>query len=267
MTVTSGADNAHRGGGLVYSLDRQNGSTYEYEWLQAILVNPENIIIGSWNGYGDGNAIEASHPATSAQATWTDTYGTEVPDWYEQITSAYGNLKIGLMAGGFYYDVNTGFKYKVENSQLVCQSSAPHGHPVIPLPTGLLAKLGAGDCEPFNFSFGGMYGFSGGGTSTILTYPNPATGGTSCPSGYTASQVFGTSNQDWPIYSCSRPHTANSTSVFQFGGMYGYGSDSSGAMTTYVNPFTNAMSCSNGYTASQVLGTNNLDWPAYFCYK
>ena len=197
------------------------------------------------------------------QKPWTDSYGTEVPDWYEQITSAYGNLKTGLMPGGFYQDGIGGTSiYQVVNGQLVCQSAPPHGHPVIPLPAGLLASLGAPSCtsqQPTIADFGGMYGY--GFDSTQKTYTNPATGAVSCPSGYMAAQVLGTPNADWPVYFCYQPHTG-ANQIYDFGGMYGYG-----AMKTYVNPATGAASCPAGYTAAQVLGTPNLDWPVYFCYR
>jgi peptidoglycan hydrolase-like protein with peptidoglycan-binding domain len=274
MTVSPGGDNRWAGG--IVNVGRQGGLLYEKEWLYAIAHNPGTIFVASWNGFSDGNAVEASSPATGSKAVneqaWTDTYGTEVPDWYEQITSAYGNLKTGLMPGDYYRDVNGSDIYQVVNGQLVCQSALPHGHPVIPLPAGLLASLKAQPCGSSTQSgaiadFGGMYGLGGVGTSTIVKYPNPATGDVSCPAGYSASQVLGTSGLDWPMNFCSQTHTATSNQIYDFGGMYGYGwNTTTNTANNYLNPATNGMSCPTGYTASQVLGTSGQDWPVYFCY-
>jgi|GEM_PF-4743886 len=148
--VSPGADNVHRTltqpcSDCTYHLDREEGSLYKYEWLRAIAQNPETILLSSWNEFSDETAVEAATPVGSAPL-WKDTYGTEVPDWYVQITTAYTNLRTGLMANGYYRDINNSTIYEVVNGQLVCQSAQPHGHPTIPLPAGLLAKLGAPTC-------------------------------------------------------------------------------------------------------------------------
>lgn len=48
-----------------------------------------------------------------------------------------------------------------------------------------------------------------------------------------------------------------------FGGMYGMSGSAPGGY--YNNPATNAASCPAGYTSYQVLGTSNVDWPAFWC--
>jgi hypothetical protein len=102
--------------------------------------------------------------------------------------------------------------------------------------------------------FGGMY--SPG-------HPNPATGGESCPAGYTTTQDYG-SPIDQPLFSCVRPHNpdTNTLSGLEFGGLYG---DS-----THPNPFTGAGTCPGGYASTQVYGGsygNFSDRPIYLCSR
>jgi hypothetical protein len=152
--VTPGADNRHRRvtdpatpcAGCTYTLDRQGGALYEKEWLRAIKANPETIVISSWNDFSDETGIEPAAPASADSPAWSDAYGNTVPDWYVKITAAYANLRIGLMAGGYYRDENGSAAYRVLRGNLVCQTEPPHGHPVVPLPAGLLAGLGAPPC-------------------------------------------------------------------------------------------------------------------------
>ena len=106
--------------------------------------------------------------------------------------------------------------------------------------------------------FGGMYG-TVSGQPTV----NPVTGAASCPSGYSATTFYGQADRDYPMTFCSRPHQSGQTADYSFGGMYGY--INSG--TAVSNPLTNGMSCPSGYTSAQVFGTQNVDWPAYFCYR
>ena len=118
-------------------------------------------------------------------------------------------------------------------------------------------------------NFGGMYG-SG--------YPNPATGNESCPSGYTASQAYG-STYDNAITVCWQETTPKNTKptglsqALSFGGMYGYGNRSKyeglSADFVYNNPFTGGLSCPTGYRAAPVLGYMKgaqSDYPLYLCY-
>lgn len=112
-----------------------------------------------------------------------------------------------------------------------------------------------GGCETVDstgaIDFGGMYG----GPS----YTNPATGAQSCPSGYTATQIYGTNGVDYGVWLCWRNHTAGVASLYDFGGMVGGPS--------FNNPATNALTCPSGYSAAQVLGTASVDYNLYFCYQ
>lgn len=107
--------------------------------------------------------------------------------------------------------------------------------------------------------FGGMYGHASGG----IIYPNPATGGASCPAGFSSTPLLGTSGLDFPVYLCSRPHTATSESVLDFGGLYGYAAGG----IVYPNPTTLAASCPSGYLSTPMLGTSGTDYPIYLCYR
>src|SRR5690606_35765068 len=91
------------------------------------------------------------------------------------------------------------------------------------------------------------------------TYPNPFTGTTSCPMGFTASKVLGTPAEDYNVFICSRPLAEGETRIADFGGMYGENS--------YVNPYTSANSCPTGFDSVQILGTAGVDRAAYFCYR
>jgi hypothetical protein len=110
-----------------------------------------------------------------------------------------------------------------------------------------------------SLDFGGAYGYIHGGTLS----PNPATGGASCPSGYTAYQAYGTNNVDWGMWYCYRPHRAGRDALYDFGGAYGYVDGG----TPANNPLTGARSCPAGYTDQMVLGTLNVDYDAHICYR
>lgn len=138
ITVTPGWDTKHLGRGTT-PIERDSGSYYMKQWLTAIKNNPRNIIIASWNDWGEETSIEPAVSVTGPK--WVDSYGTEVPDYYLQITTAYGNLKKGLMNGYFYRDENDPTVYQVSNGELVAQKAMPRGRPVIFLPAGLLKKL------------------------------------------------------------------------------------------------------------------------------
>lgn len=58
--------------------------------------------------------------------------------------------------------------------------------------------------------FGGMYGYAAGG----IVYKNPATGSDSCPAGYTASAVLGSSGVDYNVYACTNPIVATASCTF-----------------------------------------------------
>lgn len=169
MTVTPGADSLHAGSGPAYAyhIDRAGGPSlgcgscgsswspalvttpadgllFQQQWLRAIKQNPRTIMIASYNEFVDENAIEPAYARTDlAQPVpaWKDYYGTETPDWYLQIARAYGQLRKGLMNGGYYQDEDSFDIYGVVDGSLVRQSAYPHGHPVIRLPAGTLKAL------------------------------------------------------------------------------------------------------------------------------
>ena len=147
IAVQPGYDRAHTGLPALPSLARENGARYMRQWLFAIKHRPQNIIIANgWNDFAEETMIApAVRLATVTNGTpalpWVDSYGTEVPDWYVQITSAYTHLRTGLMANAYYRDEDSTDAYKVTNGKLVMQTALPHGHPVILLPAGTLKAL------------------------------------------------------------------------------------------------------------------------------
>jgi alpha-tubulin suppressor-like RCC1 family protein len=106
------------------------------------------------------------------------------------------------------------------------------------------------------YDFGGMWGY-------VAAQPvnNPATGASSCPAGYTDMRVSGTSGSDYELHVCYQPHQAGTTAPL-LGGMFG----AVGGYPSH-NPATGAASCPAGYTAAQVLGTQGIDSPVYYCYQ
>jgi len=107
-----------------------------------------------------------------------------------------------------------------------------------------------------SMDFGGMYGFGNN-----RNYPNPYTGGQSCPTGYGAYRILGTPGIDNNLFFCGRIPNG-STPVADFGGMYGYGSPDN-----YPNPLTGGFSCPAGFTATRVLGTSGVDQPVFVCHR
>lgn len=153
--VTPGADNTWMSGGKTL-LNRENGNYFMKEWVRAIKANPNHIILTSFNEFGDGNAIEPARarkdlnnvPSPQRAIPWTDSYGTEVPDFYLQIAIAYGNLRKGLMDGVSYRDQDSMNVYTVAGETLFLLTAPPHGKPVIVLPAGTIRKL-LGGPNPF----------------------------------------------------------------------------------------------------------------------
>ena len=107
------------------------------------------------------------------------------------------------------------------------------------------------------YDFGGMYDYTDG---NVCSHANPATGGCSCPSGYTSRVILGTSNVDYPLFFCYRAHSNNP--IYDFGGMYGANNNPS-----YTNPATGGYTCPTGYTSKETFGHSGVDWGAWFCYK
>lgn len=105
------------------------------QWLNVLKLKPKNVIIASWNDWAEETMIEPGY------AQWRDYHGNEVPDWYLQITTAYANLRTGLMQGVYYRDVNNPQVYVVQNGSLQPVSVLPMGKPVIYLPDDTLASI------------------------------------------------------------------------------------------------------------------------------
>ena len=119
-------------------LKRDKGESYMRQWLAAIKHKPKNIIIPSWNDWAEETAIEPGVRIDPTAELWSDYYGEETPDWYLQITTAYTNLRKGLMAGAFYKTESDPRVYQVVNGALVHQTAMPRKRPVIVLPDGAL---------------------------------------------------------------------------------------------------------------------------------
>ncbi|APR74737.1 Hypothetical protein A7982_00083 [Minicystis rosea] len=115
------------------------------------------------------------------------------------------------------------------------------------------------DTTTTSLDFGGAFGYVDNGVQVV----NPATGALSCPSGYQAHLVLGTTNSDWSIWYCYRPHQPGRDPALDYGGAYG----TINSTTTLKNPITNQASCPAGYIDQRVLGTSNVDAPVHVCYK
>ncbi|XXF78842.1 hypothetical protein P2318_03515 [Myxococcaceae bacterium GXIMD 01537] len=102
--------------------------------------------------------------------------------------------------------------------------------------------------------FGGAFGYVNNG----VLAPNPATGEASCPAGHVQTQVLGTSGVDWSLSFCM-----SRAPSLEFGGAFGYIDGS----TLSPNPATGAASCPEGYTQTQLLGTDSFDAPVFICSR
>ena len=107
--------------------------------------------------------------------------------------------------------------------------------------------------------FGGMYGYS----SNPALWNNPITGSKSCPAGYTSAPIFGSRDTDYEIRVCFAFDNFGISNYYAYGGSFGDSVNSS----QHVNPITGAKTCPAGYTRGTVLGTINVDYQFYFCYK
>jgi hypothetical protein len=109
--------------------------------------------------------------------------------------------------------------------------------------------------------FGGMYGYG-----AAQNYNNPLTGGLSCPTGYTATLVLGSSGMDYAAYYCHKPGTANPQ--YRLGGLFG--GNWTGLTVTHgshPNPLLGVAACPASYNTLRVLGTQNLDYTIHACYR
>ncbi|HYO66589.1 MAG TPA: hypothetical protein VEU33_10940 [Archangium sp.] len=122
-------------------------------------------------------------------------------------------------------------------------------------PLYVCGRITTGNTTP-EADFGGLF-------STFFN--NPFTGGQSCPSGYTTTQVLGLINVDYPLFYCHRPAAANPR--FRLGGMYSYYNNGSG-VAYYPNPVLTTLkdACPSGFTTAQGLGAPN-DSGLYWCHQ
>lgn len=138
MGVNPGWDTEHLGRKTT-PLARSKGSYYSAQWLHVLKHRPQNIIISSWNDFGEETAIEPSVAVKGSP--WNDSYGNETSDFYLQMTIAYSKLRIGLIHGYYYKDENDNHVYRVFNGKLFLQGVMPRLKPVIVLPADTLKKL------------------------------------------------------------------------------------------------------------------------------
>lgn len=131
--VMPGWDTAHQGRPTV-PIDREDGKLYTRMWTEAVKRNPEMIVISSFNDHAEEIGIEAITPRSEDGKPWVDAYGTPTPDWYEQITKGYASLKKGFLDGYYYRPENGDQIYLYKKGQMLEQSAAPHGKPVIVVP-------------------------------------------------------------------------------------------------------------------------------------
>jgi hypothetical protein len=113
--------------------------------------------------------------------------------------------------------------------------------------------------RPPLLDFGGMFGTAEGAPTV-----NPLTGSSSCPNGYTATQVYGADGVDWALYLCHRAHVEGASPLLA--GMYGGYYDAELGSTYWPNPAShNLASCPSESTPHTVLGTIGVDYPLVYC--
>ena len=143
---------------------------------------------------------------------------------------------------------------------------------------------------PGKLRFGGTYGYQVSTTGQIFNsegvatscgtvidnnacLPNFATGYCSCPTGYTAKQITGTTNKDMNSFYCYQDASDGKCGQFDFGGMFGFAGMGSAINPNgpfnipYNNPVTLDTTCPAGYTSILSLSTCDRDEPYYSCIK
>lgn len=83
--------------------------------------------------------------------------------------------------------------------------------------------------------------------------------------GATYTYVASTPGLDTITVTDSHGNTASArvtVSYMDFGGMYGYSK-----IGNYNNPITGTLGCPSGYTSQEVMGTVNVDYPLFYCYR
>lgn len=227
-------------------------------------IRPYNNTSQSLGCNDDSNSTLQSSVTTTLSAGQTvlviiDGYGSRCGTAKLNISSDahmhFGGM-YGARAGGSYINPYTG------------GSSCPAGYtayrtlgtPNLDYDLVYCGRMASSGTEPVA-DFAGAFGWHSNGART-----NPITGGTSCPSGHLTTQALGTYRVDYDAYYCHRQHVAGTSTRYRFGGMYGWHYNGS-THAVYVNPITGGASCPNGFTATQMLGTFNVDYDVVFCYR
>jgi hypothetical protein len=221
---------------------------------------------------GGGAATALVFTNTSAQTVGSSNcfaLGLELQDGNGTPTEAGQELTFTLTttssSGHFYAGLNcvdqiTSVTFPANISDTtIYYSDSSAGSPTLTatgstLPAATTTLQAIAGSEPL-LNFGGMYGGP--------NYVNVATGASSCPAGYIATQILGTANFDYALFFCWQVHVPGGAyGPLDFGGMYGAGSQGA-----YVNPATGSSSCPAGFTAQTVLGATNVDNAVHVCTR
>lgn len=105
-----------------------------------------------------------------------------------------------------------------------------------------------GTTEPVA-DFGGMWG-ERDYREQVQTAANPVTGSASCAAGFVQYRLLGGDSTDRNLFYCARRHVAGTPNqASKFGGVFSRAAGN-------ANPLSEGTSCANGFTPSQVWGSN-----------
>jgi hypothetical protein len=113
---------------------RGTGHRYRYSWMRAIAAQPRHILLSTWNGFNEGDALEDSD-------AWRDPSGKPAPQWYRRMTRGYIAAYKGLLLEGCYYQTPAGRRpYRFSNGKLTPRQP-PQGEPPIILTAAELKSV------------------------------------------------------------------------------------------------------------------------------
>jgi len=166
------------------------------------------------------------------------------------------DVTVGLDFGGMWGWSHVGGQTVINVNPFTGGRSCPGGYDEVQISGKYNVDYGAFQCvRKTNGStqpvadFGGMFG-ERDYREQIFTAANPVTGQTSCAAGFTQYKVLGGDDTDRNLWYCARPHVAGTTSESaKFGGAFS-------RVGGFANPITGGSSCPNGYTPSQIWGSN-----------
>jgi hypothetical protein len=169
---------------------------------------------------------------------------------------------------GFFYSIDGGKTWRKYDKGLYSENV----NYIIPLSdriligtygsgAAIILKSKLGISSPATFYFGGMIGSGRNASGTTISFNNPLTGSSTCPTGYTKSKVLGTTNVDEDLFVCSG-NSASTIKLADFGGLIG-----TGLNMKYSNPTTGTSTCPTGFTRTKILGTPSKDWNLFMCHK